>query len=349
MTSAHYFDGRSARLHQVHIHAQDGAIMLGGDVNRSYPLEQARLAEPFEHAPAVLYFADGARCEVSDPAAGAELSAALGYRKTFVQRLQARRAETLTCLLLMMILIAVIAFWGVPAAAERIAAALPPEVDQTLGASSLATLEKRGLLEPTGFSEDRLARLQAIMRKVAPQDEGLRLRLLVRRSPGIGRNALALPDGTILITDQMAWFVIKEFKDDDEAADAALAGILAHEIGHVRLRHSARALTRASLTAALSATLFGDFSAVAAGAPALLLNLEYSRDMETEADDYALARMRERGIDTNPLAHIFDVLEAESGDAGPSWAREAGNYVSTHPDGAARSARFYTEEQGDEE
>lgn len=339
MTNASYFDGRSARLHPVSVDAGDGAIVLGGAVARRYPLAQTRLAEPFAHAPLVLYFPDGARCEVADPATGARLSEALGYRKSAVVRLQGQLAAALACLALLVLLIGAITFWGIPAAAERIADALPPEVDRTLGASGLAALERQGLLEPSRFSDERLAHIQALMREMAPQDGAPRLRLLVRHAPDIGPNALALPDGTIILTDQMVKLVAEAFGEDAEAADAALAGILAHEIGHVRLRHGARAVTRASLTAALSATLFGDFSAVAAGAPALLLNMQYSRENEVAADEHAIDSLLERGISTGPLAHLFEVLLEQESPA-PDWMRDAGTYVSSHPDGAERSARL---------
>lgn len=340
MTNAIYFDGRSAWPHPVGIHALDGNIVLGGAVARRYRLDQTRMAEPFENAPTVLYFPDGARCEVSEPDARAQLAEALGYRASRVVRLQGHVAGVLASLVLLVLLIGAVTFWGIPAAAERIAAALPQEVDRTLGASGLAALEKQGLLDESRFSDERLAHLQALMRDMVPADGSIRPRLLVRDAPDIGPNALALPDGTIIITDQMVKLVIEEFGDDVESADAALAGILAHELGHVRLRHSTRAVTRASLTAGLSAALFGDFSAVAAGAPALLLNMEYSRENETQADSYAIERLRERGISTIPLAYLFEVLAENEEDALPEWLREVGSYVSSHPDGIARSERL---------
>jgi hypothetical protein len=86
------------------------------------------------------------------------------------------------------------------------------------------------------------------------------------------------------------------------------ARVLAREIGHVEGRHSARALARSSLAAALSAALFGDFSAVAAGAPAVLMNMRNSREMETEADSYAIATLNQRGLSLAPLADLFEAL-----------------------------------------
>ncbi|WP_020652851.1 M48 family metallopeptidase [Massilia niastensis] len=339
MASAHYFDGRSARLHAVDLQLADGQLLLRGAVEKAYPFAAATLAEPFAHAPAVLHFDDGARCEVPDPAGFAPLAAALGYRKPRVVRWQERTFASLTCLALLVLFLAASYFVGIPAATGLIADALPRQVDQSLGAGTLAALEKQRLLLPSRFSDERVADIQAIMRRVSSSDSDLPLRLLVRSAPRLGPNALALPDGTVVVTDELVRAIIDRREGFDEAATAQLSGVLAHEIGHVRMRHSVHSLTRTSLTAALSAFLFGDFSAVAAGAPALLLNMHYSRDMELEADGYAIARLREHGMSPGHLADLFEDLDAGE-EAHAGWAGRASDYISTHPAGAERAARL---------
>jgi predicted Zn-dependent protease len=103
-------------------------------------------------------------------------------------------------------------------------------------------------------------------------------------------------------------------------------------------------LTRSSLVAAASAFLLGDFSAVAAGAPALLANMQYSRAMETEADSYAIAVMRAKGWSLEPLARTFEwltkVSDADPQHAMPGWMRQSLPYASSHPGNAERIARF---------
>jgi predicted Zn-dependent protease len=128
--------------------------------------------------------------------------------------------------------------------------------------------------------------------------------------------------------------------DFDDASRAMLAGVLAHEIGHIEGRHSMNALTRGSLLAVLSATLFGDFSAVVAAAPALVINMDYSREMESRADQYAVARLRQQGLNPAALADLFDSLEEIApGQASlPRWMQQAGNYLSSHPATAERTA-----------
>lgn len=344
MTSAIYFDGQSARLHPVELETTGGVVVVNGPgVARVYPAGQTRLAEPFEHAPAVLHFSDGTRCEVSG-AARDELARVLGYRKPRVVRWQAHWPAALVALALLVALILVTTFWGVPLAAERIADRLPASVDTTLGRSALEALERQGFLLPTRFSDERVEQIQQVLKQVSPQHPRIPMRLLVRTSKQFGANALALPDGTIVVTDAMVRTILGKSQDFDAVQTAQLAGVLAHEIGHIERRHSARIMTRTSLTAALSAALFGDFSAVAAGAPTLLLNMSYSREMETEADDYAIAVLQQKAMPLAPLADLFEELE-DSPEAQvqrilPRWLSDSLDYASSHPATADRIARL---------
>lgn len=120
-----------------------------------------------------------------------------------------------------------------------------------------------------------------------------------------------------------------------------LAGVLAHEIGHIEQRHSVRVMARTSLTAALSAALLGDFSAVAAGAPAILLKMQYSREMETAADRYAAAALQQRGLPLAPLAAFFERIEEQQAKVSqyvPDWLRNTMAYAASHPSNRERAA-----------
>lgn len=345
MIAANYFDGRSARLHPVELAPSAAGIAVAGDgIARLYGTAEVTLGEPFEHAPAALYFADGARAEVADREAARVLEGALGYRKSRVVRWQEKWPAALLALALLVSALAAAAVWGVPALAEKIAAALPPSVDRTLGQSALRALENQGVLEPTRFSDERVAQVGQVMRSILPAHTRVPVRLLVRAAPRLGPNALALPDGTVVVTDEMVRHILGKDGDFGPGQSAALAGVLAHEIGHLERRHSTRVMARGSLTAAASAALFGDFSAVAAGVPALLLNMRYSRAMETDADDYALALLRQHRISPEPLADLFDSLE-ETGEKDPRrdmprWMVDSIDYASSHPASAERSARL---------
>jgi Zn-dependent protease with chaperone function len=289
----------------------------------------------------VLRFGDGASCEVAGDGRRHVLDA-LGYRKSAVVRWQERWPAALAALVLLIALLALLYFRGLPAAAERIAAALPPSVDTRLGRAALAGLEAQGLLAPSRLSDERIAEVEALLPRVMPAHPRMPLRLLVRDSAQLGANALALPDGTIVVTDRMVRLVqTRDNQLDDEGKDQ-LAAVLAHEIGHVEHRHAARAMTSSSLMAALSAALFGDFSAVAAGLPAVLSQMQYSRAMEFDADNYAVALLRRHGDSPAPFIQVLEALERQQPDEAstPRWMKDTMSYMSTHPDTAERIMRL---------
>jgi Zn-dependent protease with chaperone function len=344
MSNAHYFDGHSARLHPVQLQVDAGMLLIAGAaITRAYELGKLKLAEPFLHAPAVLYLPDGARCEVDDPQAKADLAAALHFQPSFVMRWQRRWYAALAALVLLLAFGGFVWFVAIPLAAEKIAETIPASLDEKIGASTLRGLEAKAF-KPSRLSEQRIAGLQAVLAEVSPAAARHPMRLLVRDAPLLGPNALALPDGTIVITDQMVRGVDDDPDFSAEQKHAALAGVLAHEVGHVQRRHSVRVLARSSLTAAASATLFGDFSAVAAGVPALLANLHYSRAMETEADSYAIATLQSKGWSTEPLAELFEWLDkvndADPQKSMPKWMVHSLPYASSHPSSEERIARL---------
>lgn len=342
MITAHYFDGRSARLHPVQLNVEAGKLLVSApSFERSYPVAAVALAEPFAAAPAMLRFADGASCEVS-ATDRRQLLDALGYRKSAVERWQGRWPAVLLALALLVALLALLYFQGLSALAERIATALPPSVDTRLGRAALSSLERHGVLEPSRLSDQRIAEVEALLPGMLPAHPRVPIRLLVRNSPKLGANAMALPDGTIVVTDKMVRLVQTKDNQLNEEGKAALSAVLAHEVGHIEHRHATRAMTGSSLMAALSAALFGDFSAVAAGVPAVLTQMQYSRAMELDADDYAVAQLRRHGHSPAAFIEALEALESEAPNESstPRWLKTTMSYMSTHPDTAERIERL---------
>lgn len=101
---------------------------------------------------------------------------------------------------------------------------------------------------------------------------------MFRNAEEVGPNAFALPSGTIVMLDQLV-----ELADDDKE----VLGVLAHELGHVERRHSARMMLQTSISGLALTWWLGDVSTLLAAAPGVMLGAKYSRDMETEADEYA--------------------------------------------------------------
>jgi Zn-dependent protease with chaperone function len=141
-------------------------------------------------------------------------------------------------------------------------------------------------------------------------------------------NAFAVPGGHVVVFTGL----IRATASADE-----LAGVLAHEIQHVVLRHSVRGLVRTMGWRAAIAILFGDTGPLSGvGELASRLgSLKFSRDQETEADLGGLALLRRARIDPRGMIAFFDTLAKE--ERGPVA------FLSTHPVSTERAARLRAE------
>lgn len=211
--------------------------------------------------------------------------------------------------------------WGLPALVEAAVALTPPVVPQIMAQSTLATLDTT-TFNPTGLSVDEQKKIaDGFARIAAVSGRGADAYTLNFRKGGlIGPNAFALPDGTLVLTDELV-----ELADGDTEM---LVGVLAHEIGHVELEHSLRQLYRAAGTAGLIMLIAGDIGSgmedilVEGGG---LLALSYSRAAETAADRHSVELMTRAGMDPTAIARFFEVLETKLGD------KSSAGILSTHP------------------
>ncbi|MEM8799403.1 MAG: M48 family metallopeptidase [Pseudomonadota bacterium] len=140
--------------------------------------------------------------------------------------------------------------------------------------------------------------LQRLTDKLTPQD-GLRFAPnVVVADMGIV-NAFALPAGHVVISKQLI-----------DAADSPdeVAGVLAHEIGHTRYRHSMHALVDALGVFALLGALGGDFG----GLSELAVVLRRSRAAEREADAFALESLDAANISPEGFAAFFRRIDLEN-------------------------------------
>jgi Zn-dependent protease with chaperone function len=128
-----------------------------------------------------------------------------------------------------------------------------------------------------------------------------------------GINAFALPGGPIYVHAETV------ASSDNEAQ---LAGVMAHEISHVALRHSTQQVTKAygvQIGLALAGAALGSRSIMAQlaqlglGFGANSLMLKYSRDAERDADIVGARMMAAAGFDPVEMARFFEKLEGKGG------------------------------------
>lgn len=220
-------------------------------------------------------------------------------------------------------------FVGLPAAAGHLAQRIPMETERTLGREVLEWLDGQQWFQPSQIDEEtQLVVRQGFNEMTLDLPTAAQLRLEFRNSKFIGANAFALPGGTIVITDGM----IKQSESDDE-----LLAVLAHEIGHVELRHAMRHVLQSSAVAVLVATVTADaasLSAAVAGLPAVLAQARYSREFETEADDFAFELLKRHDISPAAFASIMERLAADRGEQERAWS-----FIASHPVTAERVER----------
>lgn len=151
----------------------------------------------------------------------------------------------------------------------------------------------------------------------------------------LGPNALALPGGSILLTDQLVRLADRSGRD----ARDMVAGVLGHELRHLARRHGMRMGAQTLLVGAIVSTVLGDHNALIAGVPLVLIQSGYSRDMEREADADSLRLMQAAGMSPTVMARFFEEMaawRATAQGASPPMAIAFGS----HPADAERIAYF---------
>ena len=235
--------------------------------------------------------------------------------------LEERWIVALACVGVISLLLLVGYFFGLPAAAKQIAARIPLETERSLGIQTLDYLDKGKWFKPTNLEFETQEKIRDNFYRLC-SDLPLKkyYHIEFRGGAVFGSNAFAFPGGIIVITDQM----VETAKEMEE-----VMAVLAHEIGHVELRHTMRSVLQGSAIGVIVATVTSDaatISAAVTGLPVLLAQTKYSRDFETSADDYAFRLLKQKGYSPKAFATVMERLSKENGEqVGPAA------WISTHP------------------
>lgn len=207
-------------------------------------------------------------------------------------------------------------WFGGPLLADGAAALVPRSAATAIGkvAVQQVTNGARGCAAPAGQAalEDLTARLS----RAAGMSAVPEIIVVDRREV----NAFAVPGGRLV--------VLRGLIDRAENAEE-VAGVIAHEIGHLHHNHPLRGLMRALGLGMLASVLTGGSDIAALGAT--LLSLANSRAFEAEADAEATRILMAAGIGTTGLHRFF--ARADNGSL-PDAAR----YLMSHPPHAERRA-----------
>lgn len=300
-------------------------LVAGGDPVALGDLARTEISARVGRVPRRITFADTSMFETGDN--DAVDSWLKRHGKTgFVHELERFHPRLLAFVVAVFLLAGLVYRYALPALVEVAVLVTPPAVTQWMASGTLLSLDQ-AIFSETELPEARQTEIRDAFNQVAAlSSRGVAgYSLNFRQGGAIGPNAFALPDGTLVITDELV-----ELTGGDMDM---IIGVLAHEIGHVEEEHSLRQLYRAAGMAGLIMLIAGDVGAAGEDIltnGAALMSLSHSRDAENEADRISVELMAKAGRDPRAIGRFFARLEEKLGLDGDS------SFLSTHPGTAER-------------
>lgn len=325
-----YFFPLSARFVDAAAAVKDSALEItgaDGGLLASIPLAAVKANSRLGAMRRRLEFPDGSSFDTSDN----DAVDGLARRSGWLHRLEQSWRLALISIVCVGIATALFVLYGIPASAGWLARHTSQSVAHYTEEQTLETLDKVALnsTKTTLQQQQHYRRLFAAVAAQAPRG-AKGYHLLFRDAPAIGPNAFALPNGTVVMTDQ----IIPLVKRDEE-----IEGVFAHEISHVDRAHGLQRIYQAALVPAAIAFITGDASQLghfASILPGILVQSAYSREFEQQADDDAAVTLRRMGKNPAALADLLERLErtvCRPKQCGPNW-------LGSHPATAERAARL---------
>jgi len=344
--SGKWEDGASSAALPAQLHLLDERVyLIAGEVEQlNLPLSAVHLSPRIGRTPRYVTF-DGfaGQLESSDHENLQQLDGLVGGKVSgLIDRLEQHLLMVVMATVVVAGIIAGYFFWGLPAGSKALAYQLPDNILDRSSRETLSLLEEYSLHE-TALSEDRQQVIREDIQAAVPEYPIDKLRFY--GGGDMGANAFALPDGTIIFTDE----IVELMANSDE-----VIAVFGHELAHVKNRHSLRQVIQGSALSLTFAMISGDVSALGdllITAPVIFTQLSYSRGFELESDAYAVELLREQerpaaalGAILTKLHHSHELklcdgnLHCDEGDEPDSEtgveeedARGWQDYLSTHP------------------
>jgi Zn-dependent protease with chaperone function len=249
-----------------------------------------------------------ARLEVRDAALSAELVSRCA-------RLGANRPDGRTVTKIVgwsvaaVVSIVMVVLFAIPLAADRLAPLVPEAFERRIGDASevqvKALFGDRVCDRPAG--QAAYTKLLHKLRGAADLNNDVDSVVLATENA----NAFALPGGKVYLLSGL----LEKAENSDE-----IAGVLAHELGHLKHRDNMRGLIYNGGTSFLIGLLFGDITGSSAliFASRQLVTASYSREAEQNADTVTIVLMHKLGRSPRPMGELLYRVTGKEGDKGLS-------------------------------
>jgi Zn-dependent protease with chaperone function len=222
-----------------------------------------------------------------------------------------------------------VVLFGVPLAADRLTPLVPQALERRLGDVTDGQIKTLfgGKVCDNAPGQAAFAKLVNTLRATAGLDTSVQTAVVSSPVP----NAFALPGGKV--------YLLRGLLAKAENADE-VAGILAHELGHSKHRDNMRAVIYNGGTSFLIGLLFGDITGSSAliFASRSLVTASHSREVEQNADTFAIDVMHRLGRSPKPMGELMFRITGKEGDHSVS-------ILASHPLTEDRLARMSKEDQ----
>ena len=211
----------------------------------------------------------------------------------------------------------------------------PHNWEKKIGESTYKTLSKT-LLEKSELPEKRITEIKDKSQKIFKHSKLYKNpEIKFNKSNILGPNALALPGGPIIITDDL----VELLKDDD-----LILSVIAHEIAHINERHSLQQIVEIAGLSSIAWMIFGLDESILEEIVFIGINiwgLKKSRDLEKDADIIALKLLEKTGISKTSFILAIEKLTnnyciATKIEKSVCMNEVKSGWLSTHPSGAER-------------
>lgn len=321
MEKCSYFDGLTAQAHEctIHIDAENVYIYLTQQHNKTiiwnkqsvkdFNLNGSNLTIKYGDYPHQLVEYNGAQA--------LSLFDQLSHNAVVKKAESAWHKNKLTFVILLCLFFVGLGlftfFVFLPWVGEKSVALIPKDVEISMGESIATSVLQTNTEEDsaTYYANQFVSKLKT--------NSNYSIQVTVVESDQI--NAFALPGGKIFVYSE----IIKNMNSYEE-----FAALLGHEMSHVNHQHSLKSICRSAASSIFIAFLFGDVTGISSGILQQaneFSQLNYSRELETDADDSGYEVMLNNHISPKGMVNLLQMLQKESTEM-----PELMKYFSTHPE-----------------